>query len=198
VFGGYWWMKSKEPFETFTWSNLEAREWFLKEIPLKDYVQNHFEKTYLDNHQLTLDWFMPVLVDRTEKIAKYTEKVPLMPYKDNDLTTYSYNLNHELKKNKYILRKAAENILPEEIVYRKKFPYPKTYNETYLERVTEMLEEVINQNDEPINEFLDKNKIKNFLMTKSEEESPWFGQLMAKPQQIAYLLQVNYWLKKEK
>jgi len=194
VFGGYWWMQTEENFETFPWSNVEAREWFLKEIPIKDYVQKHFNETYVDNQKLTIDWFMPVLVDRTKKIAAYTGKVPLMPYKNDELIQYVYNLKPEFKIDKYILRKVAEKLLPEEIVYRKKFPYPKTHNETYLKRVTEMLEDIINSNDEPINKFLDKEKVEKLLESKSNER-PWFGQLMAKPQQIAYLLQINYWLK---
>jgi len=44
--------------------------------------------------------------------------------------------------------------------------------------------------------IVDKEKVEDFLKAPSEYGKPWFGQLMAAPQLTAYLIQVNYWLKK--
>jgi asparagine synthase (glutamine-hydrolysing) len=41
-------------------------------------------------------------------------------------------------------------------------------------------------------------KVKLFLTSPTDYGKPWYGQLMAAPQLMAYLLQVNYWLKKYK
>ncbi|MCL1924366.1 MAG: asparagine synthase C-terminal domain-containing protein [Defluviitaleaceae bacterium] len=203
VFGGYWWMQKDEVFENFPWSSdIETRTWFLKDsfkLGIEKFVNNTFKETYTNNHKLTIDWFMPVLVDRTEKISSFANKTPLMPYANEALLSYVYNLRSSFKKDKYILRKAANGVLPEEILYRKKFPYPKTYNKSYTNRVTEMMFDVLNSTHEPINEYLDREKTIQLLKRKDEIEEakikPFFGQLMAHPQQIGYLLQVNYWLK---
>ena len=37
---------------------------------------------------------------------------------------------------------------------------------------------------------------RQFLDSPKDYGKPWYGQLMAGPQMIAYLLQVNYWLEK--
>jgi asparagine synthase (glutamine-hydrolysing) len=55
--------------------------------------------------------------------------------------------------------------------------------------------EVINTPNEPINELIDKNKALSFVKDKLNYTNPWYGQLMAGPQLIAYMLQVNYWMK---
>ena len=42
-------------------------------------------------------------------------------------------------REKGLLRKAMEGYLPDEIIYRKKSPYPKTYNPSYTQKVKEEL-----------------------------------------------------------
>ena len=48
----------------------------------------------------------------------------------------------------------------------------------------------------PIHSLIDGKKLKQFLDTPSDYGRPWYGQLMAGPQMLAYMLQVNYWLEK--
>ena len=40
----------------------------------------------------------------------------------------------------------------------------------------------------------DKKKLEQFLSSPSDYGRPWYGQLMAAPQMLAYLLQINFWL----
>ena len=44
--------------------------------------------------------------------------------------------------------------------------------------------------------IIDQTKIVKFICGESNYGKPWFGQLMAGPQMLAYIIQVNYWLKK--
>ena len=46
----------------------------------------------------------------------------------------------------------------------------------------------------PIRELIDLEKLTRFLDSPKDYGKPWYGQLMAGPQMIAFLLQVNYWL----
>lgn len=46
----------------------------------------------------------------------------------------------------------------------------------------------------PIHRFLDREKAARFLAQPKDYGKPWFGQLMAGPQMLAYFLQVNAWM----
>ena len=43
--------------------------------------------------------------------------------------------------------------------------------------------------------IIDKIKNSEIYMWRIKLCKPWFGQLMAGPQMLAYIIQVNYWLK---
>ena len=95
------------------------------------------------------------------------------------------------------MRYVCKDILPKEILERKKSPYPKTHNPTYLTKVKSMLFEIIKDNNSPINNLLNKDYILDILETDGRAFSrPWFGQLMTGPQLMAYLCQVNMWLER--
>jgi asparagine synthase (glutamine-hydrolysing) len=47
----------------------------------------------------------------------------------------------------------------------------------------------------PITPLIDRRKAKSFLAATKELGRPWYGQLMAGPQLIAYYIQLNFWLK---
>lgn len=47
--------------------------------------------------------------------------------------------NSNIPIEKYLLRKAFEDELPKEVVYRKKSPFPKTYDPIYLSLVEKRL-----------------------------------------------------------
>ena len=44
-------------------------------------------------------------------------------------------------------------------------------------------------------QFLDRKKLERFLSSPVDYGKPWYGQLMAGPQMMAYVLQINYWMK---
>lgn len=58
------------------------------------------------------------------------------------------------------------------------------------------LSQLMEQGDAPVLRFIDREKTKQFLSAPSDYGKPWFGQLMAGPQLIAYYLQLNYWMEK--
>ena len=90
-----------------------------------------------------------------------------------------------------------KDLLPEEIVDRKKSPYPKTWNPTYLQKVKGMLSKIMENKSAPINKLLNREYILDIIRTDGKTfKRPWFGQLMTGPQLMAYLCQVNMWLEK--
>lgn len=82
--------------------------------------------------------------------------------------------------------------MPEQVLWRKKSPYPKTMDPHYLERVKGKLEQVLENRSAPLFQLVSREKVRKVL--EEEPTWPWYGQLMRRPQTIAYLLQVNTWL----
>ena len=124
-----------------------------------------------------------------------------VPFCDYRLAEYMWNVPWEIKalngREKGLLRYVCKDFLPKEIVERKKSPYPKTHNPTYLAKVKSMLSEIMNNPNAPINSLLNREYILKILETDGKAFSrPWFGQLMTGPQLMAYLCQVNMWLEK--
>ncbi len=78
------------------------------------------------------------------------------------------------------------------MLWRKKSPYPKTHNPSYLREVSARLRQVLDDHSAPIHQLVRRQALEELLTADSAE--PWFGQLMTTPQTIAYMLQLNYWL----
>lgn len=224
IFGGYPWFFRDDALSsnTFPWSlAISERQELLhpdisKRINLKDYIDYRYHESInkiniLDTDSketaekrkisyLTLNWFMQTLLDRSDRAASYNDFEIRVPFCDYRLAEYLWNIPWELKalnnREKGLLRYVMRNILPKEIIDRKKSPYPKTHNPNYLSKVKSMLTDII-ENNGPINNLLNKEFILNVLETDGKSFSrPWFGQLMTGPQFMAYLCQVNMWLEK--
>ena len=123
-----------------------------------------------------------------------------VPYCDYRIAEYLYSVPWEYKNyqnfEKGLLRKAMEGVLPTEVLWRKKSPYPKTHHPAYLESVSALLREVIAEPASPLLQIVKKEELERLL--QSDSPVPWYGQLMTTPQTIAYFLQINYWLERYK
>ncbi len=122
-----------------------------------------------------------------------------VPYCDHRIAEYLYAVPWEYKYyqgvEKGLLRMAMQDILPPEVLWRKKSPYPKTHNPSYLKAVAERLKEVIEEPGAPLLDLVKKAELEKLLSAENNPQ-PWYGQLMTTPQTIAYFLQINYWLQK--
>lgn len=225
IFGGYPWFYREDLLyaDTFPWAiDLSPRTLLLKDevketLNIPEYVTRIYEQSIsmtpilvgesLEDAKrreisyLNLTWFMTTLLDRMDRTSMYNGIEARVPFADHRIVEYLWNVPWNMKyldnKEKGLLRAATKklNILPDEVLYRKKSPYPKTYHPKYDELLITNFKEIINSPNEPINQLLDKNKALSFVDTKMNYSKPWYGQLMAGPQLIAYMLQVNYWMK---
>lgn len=225
IFAGYPWFFREDALNsnTFPWSiallerqNL-LNENLAKKINLKEYVDIRYKQTLnkiefldIDSEEtrekrkisyLTMYWFMQTLLDRTDRASMYNGLEVRVPFCDYRLVEYLWNIPWELKslngREKGLLRYIVKDILPSEIVNRKKSPYPKTHNPNYLEKVKNMLINIMNNKNAPIKMLLNEKYINEIIDTNGKSFSrPWFGQLMTGPQLMAYLCQVNMWLEK--
>lgn len=225
IFAGYPWFFREDALKsnTFPWSiALDERQNLLnkdiaKEINLKEYIDYRYKESLsnvkildCDSKEtaekrkisyLTLNWFMQTLLDRSDRMSMYNGLELRVPFCDYRLVEYMWNVPWEIKalngREKGLLRYVVHDLLPDEIVNRKKSPYPKTHNPTYLKAVKQMLTDIMQNPNAPINDLLDKKYILEILETNGNAFTrPWFGQLMTGPQLMAYLCQVNMWLER--
>jgi len=149
---------------------------------------------------LNINWFMSTLLDRKDRASMASGLEVRVPYADHRIVQYAFNAPWEYKCHngvvKGLLRDAAKEWLPEDVLTRKKSPYPKTHNPAYEILIRQRLTSVMADSEEPIHKLINKSTAAELLREKSDYGKPWFGQLMAGPQLMAYLLQINYWLKK--
>ena len=141
-------------------------------------------------------WFMQTLLDRKDRMSMYCGLEVRVPFCDYRIAEYLYGVPWEMKdykgKEKGLLRQAMDGLLPDAVLWRKKSPYPKTHDPRYLSLVTELLQEILRDNDAPIYDLVRKKALEDLL--QDDPAWPWYGQLMKKPQTIAYMLQLNLWL----
>lgn len=224
IFGGYPWFHKEEFInaDTFPWSiNLDTRTQFfnkdlLQKLKLNEYVHSEYKKSIsqvprLDKENeiekkrreisfLNLKWFMTTLLSRMDITSMYSGLEARVPFADHRIIEYLWNVPWKYKCPngivKGLLRESAKDLLPNEILYRKKSPYPKTYNPKYENILAQRLTDIIMNNSSPITPLIDKTKVIDFIKSPQDYGKPWFGQLMAAPQMMAYLIQINYWMEK--
>jgi asparagine synthase (glutamine-hydrolysing) len=221
IFGGYPWFRDKSIRETegFPWAQSTAwRQGFLRpelaaQIDAPAYVMQRYRETVArtglltDNSaedrsakimmNLNMQWFMQTLLDRKDRMSMYSGLEVRVPFCDYRIAQYLYTVPWAIKEHqgfeKGLLREAARGWLPDEILWRKKSPYPKTHHPAYLNAVTAQLQDLIASPNEPLFDLVQPDKLTELI--RSENPQPWYGQLMTVPQTIAYFLQLNYWLK---
>lgn len=225
IFGGYPWFFREDALNsgTFPWSiAISERQQILnpkiaKKVDLKSYIDYRYNESLenveiLDSDSaqtaekrkisyLTITWFMQTLLDRADRMSMANGFEARVPFCDYRLAEYMYNVPWEMKalngREKGLLRHIMKGVLPDEIINRKKSPYPKTHNPTYLKAVKGMLSEIMSNTNAPINTLLNRDYILEILESDGKAFArPWFGQLMTGPQLMAYLCQVNMWLEK--
>lgn len=222
IFGGYPWYRDPEIRDRagFPWAqNTVQRRGFLhpvlrSRVNAEDFVRSRYERTCHESDilpgtsplerrmkemvNLNTRWFMQTLLDRKDRMSMYSSLEVRVPFCDHRIAEYLYGIPWEYKdyqgKEKGLLRYAMAGVLPEEVLWRKKSPYPKTFHPEYLHLVSARLEELLEDPQAPLFDLVDRKSARNLLA--AEYAWPWYGQLMKVPQTICYLLQIDLWLRK--
>ena len=220
IFGGYPWYRDPEIRNQagFPWSqNTSLRAQFLSpDISNRENAENFVKDIYADSIarcdilpgtdnterrmkemvNLNHRWFMQTLLDRKDRMSMYSGLEVRVPFCDYRIAEYLYGVPWEMKDYKHrekgLLRYAMEGFLPVEVLYRKKSPYPKTYDPGYMTIVSRRLKEILKCKNAPIFAIIQKTALEKLL--NQEHTWPWYGQLMKGPQTIAFMLQLNRWM----
>ncbi len=223
VFGGYPWFRGEASIseDAFPWSgSMELRESILRpelreKLGLKSYVRERLhaalsaydvsnvegekEKRLFRLQRLCFDYFMPNLQERAVCMCAGQGLEVLTPLCDARLVEYVYNVPWAVKTmggmEKGLYREAVKDLLPEKLRLRRKSPYPKTCSPAYTEAVRRLMRGLFADAAAPIWELVDGEAVEKLAGTTMDPAAmPWYGQLMAGPQMLAYLLQVNSWM----
>ena len=146
---------------------------------------------------LNFRWFMQTLLDRKDRMSMHSSLEVRVPFCDHRIAEYLYRIPWEMKDHggyeKGLLRRAMSGWLPEEVLWRKKSPYPKTHDPEYLKRMQTRLDRLLADRSAPIWELVRPESAA--AIAGAELTSPWYGQLMTRPQTIGWLCQLDHWLR---
>ena len=223
IFGGYPWFHREECFKAHTcpWTmDLTARQVLLKddflgELHMEEYARRTYEASLAQTPALpgesptearrreiswlNLRWFMQTLLNRMDRTSMYSGLEARVPFADHRIIEYLWNVPWEMKAKdnvvKNLLRQAGRGMLPDEILFRRKSPYPKTYDKAYETLLAGKVRDILEDTSSPILQFIDREKTLRFLSSPSDYGKPWYGQLMAAPQMMAYVIQIDFWMR---
>ena len=221
IFGGYPWYRDPEVRQRdgFPWaqSTMARASVLRRDIREKlnptDYISDRYEQTLAQSDilpgntglekrmkqmvNLNFRWFMQTLLDRKDRMSMHSALEVRVPFCDYRIAEYLYGVPWEMKDykgaEKGLLRYAVRDLLPKRILWRKKSPYPKTYDPEYMRLVKERLDQVLEDPSAPIHALVDGEGVRK--LTGSDSQWPWYGQLMRQPQTAAYFLQIDHWLR---
>lgn len=220
IFGGYPWYRDPavRDADGFPWAQTTAQRTaflhpdILKQLDGGGFVRAQYEKTLSECDilpendplerrmkqmvNLNFRWFMQTLLDRKDRMSMYHGLEVRVPFCDYRIAEYLYGVPWHFKDyqghEKGLLRQAMAGWLPDEILWRKKSPYPKTHDPHYGALVADRLRLLLGDSGAPIFDLVPRAALEGLLT--AEHPWPWYGQLMNIPQTIAYMLQINFWL----
>ena len=221
IFGGYPWYRDPEvrAMEGFPWAQntVQRREMLHPDIRetldcqalvLDSYLQTCRESDILPENtpterrmkemmNLNFRWFMQTLLDRKDRMSMYHSLEVRVPFCDYRIAEYLYSVPWDYKdygnQEKGLLRHAMEGFIPREVLWRKKSPYPKTFDPLYEDLVKDRLRALLADQGTPLFRLVDRASVEKLF--GEEAAWPWYGQLMRRPQTMAYLLQIDFWLR---
>lgn len=227
LFGGYPWFHKQEDMmaEGFPWLRKTKERAQLLNPELQNYMQGEayvarryqesldevprlagedpLEARRREMFYLNIKWFMSQLLDRKDRMTMAASLEGRVPFTDHRLVEYVWNIPWTMKmaddREKGIVRRAMRGILPDDVLDRKKSPYPKTHNPAYTANVREMLLNILNDASSPLLQLIDEPNVRRLAHQNADATHlPWYGQLMSIPQLYAYLVQVDMWLREYK
>lgn len=224
IFGGYPWFYRPELMDAhgFPWANdmgpreLLLQDGLIRELNLGEYARRRCEESLSAMPRLqgederaarqreiawlNLNWFMPTLLQRMDRASMYSGLEARVPFADHRIIEYMWNVPFSMKMRggveKSLLRDAMRGLLPEHILWRKKSPYPKTYDPAYTAMLKARLTAILQDGSSPLHAIVDTEKAERLMNAPAQTSHPWFGQLMATPQLLAYFIQIDTWMRR--
>ena len=221
IFGGYPWYRDPEirSKDGFPWAqNTAQRASFLSEdlrnnMEPDEFISDRYLQTCRESDiqpgasaeerrvkemvNLNFRWFMQTLLERKDRMSMASSLEVRVPFCDYRIAEYLYGVPWAYKDHngfeKGLLRTAMAGLIPDEILWRKKSPYPKTYDPRFRDLVEERFRNLLQDRHAPLWYMVNRKQAEQLLT--SEHLWPWYGQLMRGTQTMVYFLQTDFWLR---
>lgn len=222
IFGGYPWFRDPEVRERegFPWAQTTPQraamlsDTLIHRIHPTEYVMDAYQQTCAQSDilpgtsplerrmkemvNLNFRWFMQTLLDRKDRMSMNSGLEVRVPFCDYRIAEYLYGVPWSFKdyrgREKGLLRYAVNDLLPDTVLNRKKSPYPKTFDPRYEKLMADRLSTILMNSHSPLFHLIRKESMKEYL--NRDSQWPWYGQLMRRPQTMAYFVQIDFWLRK--
>ncbi|MEU0570817.1 asparagine synthase (glutamine-hydrolyzing) [Nonomuraea sp. NPDC005983] len=202
VFGGYRWFHDPQAVEaaTFPWlamimsdhgpaelldkaliERLELPAFIadsyrtaLAEVPYLP-GQDGLERRMREICHLHLTRFLPILLDRKDRMSMAVGLEVRVPFCDHRLVEYVFNTPWAMKtfdgREKSLLRAAATDLVPESILRRVKSPYPATQDAAYEQALRDQLRELVDSGSAPVLRLLDAEAVREATTATATERT---------------------------
>ena len=115
---------------------------------------------------------MQTLLDRMDRTSMYSGLEARVPFADHRIIEYVFNVPWEMKYQngveKALLRDACKDLLPAELLHRKKSPFPLPAFSNSLSHLIAEMQHILDQPDAPVKTFIDTKKLETFLEAPTE------------------------------
>jgi asparagine synthase (glutamine-hydrolysing) len=217
VFGGYAWFHDPRAVgrDTFPWAPLGAGFGDVLAPRLKDRIrptefladryraalaevphldgESPAERRQREVNYLALTRFLPVLLDRKDRMSMVVGLEVRVPFCDHRLVEYLWNVPWAIKcldgVPKGLLRRAVADLLPPPVVNRRKSAYPGAADPNYDRTLRTSVRALLNAGG-PTAALVDPARV--MALVDGTSTKPLWQQRMA----LAYLIQIDYWLRR--
>ncbi len=144
--------------------------------------------------------WLPMMLDRKDRASMAEGLEVRVPFCDHRIVEYLWNVPWSMKnagdREKGLLRHAMQGILPDDVLWRPKSPFPTTHDPRYLHQVRQLLTERLMDPASPLKRLLDMKELDRVLSASDDaaRDRHWFGMYAKDAQFLAYLYQIDLWM----
>jgi asparagine synthase (glutamine-hydrolysing) len=165
------------------------------EVPVLDGEPEH-DRLMRCITYLHLTRWLPLLLDRDDRLSMAVGLELRVPYCDHRLVEYAFGIPWSMKAangvEKGLLRAAVADLLPAAVVWRRKSPFPVTQDPGYGQQLRAQLEEVAADPHAPVRPLLDLTKVRSLLDERRPVQSTGWGER----RDVETVLQLDAWLRR--
>jgi asparagine synthase (glutamine-hydrolysing) len=223
VFGGYPWFHDPEAVasDDFPWASsadLGASDFLAPDLAARlrprDYARARLDEALAEvprlggesAHEarmreilyLNQTRFLPMLLDRKDRMSMAVGLEVRVPFCDHHLVEYVWNIPWSMKaarnREKGLLRLALEGFLPEDVLWRRKSAYPVTHDPAYSEAIRARLEAVVDDPTSPLRALVDVTRVRAAIADPARG-APGFRSPV---RVLAYLASVDAWMRERR
>ena len=168
----------------------------LAEVPVLD-GEPALDRRMRELTYLHMTRYLRVTLDRKDRMGSAAALEGRVPFCDHPLVEYVFNVPWALKvadgREKSLLRAAVRDLLPAEVLERKKSPFPKLQDPGYDAALRTRLRELAADGSSPIGELLDTSRVDSALSGAEAPDAPRIGRMS-----VEMAITLDTWVREQK